>query len=32
MDPIKAILMYLQKYKTLYSKQDWIAMGNDVEF
>jgi hypothetical protein len=24
--PIKAILLYLQKYKTLYSKEDWIAM------
>jgi hypothetical protein len=31
-DPIKAILLYLQKYKTLYSKEDWIAMGKDVEF
>jgi hypothetical protein len=31
-DPIKAILMYLQKYKTLYSKEDWIDMGKDVEF
>jgi hypothetical protein len=32
LDTIKAILIYLQKYKTLYSKEDWIAMGNDVEF
>jgi hypothetical protein len=31
-DPIKAIVLYLQKYKTLYSKEDWIAMGKDVEF
>jgi hypothetical protein len=31
-DPIKAILMYLQKYKTLYSKEDCITMGKDVEF
>jgi hypothetical protein len=31
-DPSKAILLYLQKYKTLYSKEDWIAMGKDVEF
>jgi hypothetical protein len=31
-DPIKAILLYLHKYKTLYSKEDWIAMGKDVEF
>jgi hypothetical protein len=31
-DPIKAILLYLQKYKILYSKEDWIAMGKDVEF
>jgi hypothetical protein len=31
-DPIKSILMYLHKYKTLYSKEDWIAMGKDVEF
>jgi hypothetical protein len=31
-DPINAILLYLQKYKSLYSKEDWIAMGKDVEF
>jgi hypothetical protein len=31
-DPMKAILLYLKKYKTLYSKEDWIAMGKDVEF
>jgi hypothetical protein len=31
-DPIKAILLYLHKYKTLYSKKDWIAMGKDMEF
>jgi hypothetical protein len=31
-DPIKAILLYLQKYKTLYSKEDWIAMGKELEF
>jgi hypothetical protein len=31
-DPIKAILLYLQKYKTMYSKEDCIAMGKDVEF
>jgi tRNA G10 N-methylase Trm11 len=24
--------MYLQKYKTLYSKENWITMGKDVEF
>jgi hypothetical protein len=30
-DPIKAILMYLQKYKTLYYKEDWITMVKDVE-
>jgi hypothetical protein len=31
-DHIEAILIYLQKYKTMYSKEDWIAMGKDVEF
>jgi hypothetical protein len=31
-DPIKAILLYLHKCKTLYSKEDCIAMGKDVEF
>jgi hypothetical protein len=31
-DPIKSILPYLQKYKTLYSNEDWIAMGKDAEF
>jgi hypothetical protein len=31
-DPIKAILIYLHKYKTMYYKEDWIAMGKDVEF
>jgi hypothetical protein len=31
-DPIKAILLYLQKYKTLYYKEDWIAMRKNVEF
>jgi tRNA G10 N-methylase Trm11 len=25
-------MLYLQKYKTLYSKEDWIAMGKYVEF
>jgi hypothetical protein len=31
-DPIRVILLYLQKYKTMYSKEDLIAMVKDVEF